>query len=67
MITIRISGMSCGHCVNSVSGALSQVPGVSRVVEVSLERGEAKVEGDPDRAAILSALEEVGFSGEVLP
>ncbi|MHC4597948.1 MAG: CopZ family metallochaperone [Planctomycetota bacterium] len=66
MITIRITGMSCGHCVKSVTEALSQVPGVSRVVEVNLDKGEAHVEGDPDPADVLSAVEEAGFSGEVL-
>jgi copper chaperone len=67
MITIRITGMSCAHCVKSVTEALSEVPGVSRVVEVSLERGEARVEGDPDTAALLASVKEVGFSAEVLP
>ena len=45
IITLKVDGMTCGHCVAAVSRALAQVPGVERVVEVSLERGEAILEG----------------------
>lgn len=40
MTTIKISGMSCGHCVGAVTKALSDMDGISNV-NVDLEKGEA--------------------------
>ncbi|RAX48107.1 copper chaperone [Arthrobacter sp. AQ5-05] len=37
-ITLKIAGMTCGHCVASVSEELNEVPGVSNV-EVILSAG----------------------------
>ena len=41
MPTVKISGMSCGHCTAAVTKALSSIEGVSEVV-VDLERSEAR-------------------------
>lgn len=41
--TIKIKGMSCGHCVMAVTKALAGVAGVKNV-QVSLEKGEATFE-----------------------
>ncbi len=42
-ITLSIDGMSCGHCVNAVTKALSVVPGVKvRSVAVGTAQIEAK-------------------------
>ncbi|HMV16517.1 MAG TPA: heavy-metal-associated domain-containing protein [Zoogloea sp.] len=60
---IQVGGMSCQGCVRNVTGALSAVAGVT-AVEVSLERGEARVNFDPARtgvAALRAAVEEAGF------
>lgn len=40
MPTIKIKGMSCQHCVASVTKALSEIEGISNV-QVNLENGEA--------------------------
>lgn len=37
-ITLRIDGLTCGHCVSSVTEELNEVPGVSDV-EVILSAG----------------------------
>lgn len=66
MITIKIEGMSCGHCVSAVEKALGAVPGVSRVDEVSLERGEARIEGLPDPDQLVAAIEEEGYEARVV-
>ncbi len=63
---IKVSGMSCEHCVMAVRKALERTPGVERVVEVSLDRGEALVEGRPDPAAVVAAIEEEGYRAEVV-
>ena len=64
MIKLKVSGMSCEHCVRAVNQALAAVEGVDSVVEVSLERGEAVVEGTPELANLLPAVEEEGYSAE---
>lgn len=61
MTKIRVDGMSCNHCVMAVTKALGEVPGVDRVVEVSLERGEAIVEGDADLEQLLAAIRDEGY------
>jgi len=65
MITLKVEGMTCGHCVGAVNQALARVPGVDRVVEVSLARGEALVEGQPDPAQVVAALFEAGYQAQV--
>jgi copper ion binding protein len=63
MITLRISGMSCAHCVKAVTKALEAVPGVKEV-QVDLEGGQAKVTGDDQvsEAALKAAVEDAGYS-----
>ncbi len=63
MTKIRIQGMTCGHCVASVTKALQQVPGVSQV-EVDLDQGEARVEGNPAKQALITAIQNEGFQAE---
>ncbi len=67
MVKLRVTGMSCEHCVRAVEKALTAVPGVESVVEVSLERGEAIVEGQPEVAALVSAIAEEGYTAEPAP
>lgn len=60
--TYHITGMTCGHCVSSVTNELSALPGVHSV-EVDLGAGTAKVTSD----AVLSidevrnAVDEAGY------
>jgi copper chaperone len=65
MIKLKINGMSCDHCVRAVSKALGEVRGVDRVVEVSLDRGEAVLEGEVDPSVLIAAVEEEGYKAEV--
>ena len=60
---VKVGGMSCQGCVNSVTKVLQALPGVTRV-DVSLERGEAVLThepGSPAREAVLHAIDEAGF------
>lgn len=61
MTKLIVEGMSCGHCVKAVTEALEGVSGVESVVEVSLEKGEATVQGAAEVAALVAAIEEKGF------
>jgi copper chaperone len=62
-ITLSVTGMTCGGCVNSVNKVLTALPGV-RSVEVTLAPGQARVVYDParvDRAALVQAVVDAGF------
>ncbi|MBT9568282.1 MAG: heavy-metal-associated domain-containing protein [Thiobacillus sp.] len=63
-ITLPITGMTCGGCVNSVTRVLKALPGVDDV-EVTLSPGQAKVTFDPartERAQLEKAIVDAGFS-----
>lgn len=60
-VTIPVGGMSCQHCVKSVTAKLSAMPGITQV-DVDLARGEAKVTGTAlDIPALKAAIEDLGF------
>lgn len=58
MTTVKIAGMSCGHCVMGVKKALAAIPGIENL-EVQI--GEAKFEGNADLEAVKAAIEEEGY------
>ena len=60
--TYTVQGMTCGHCVSSVTEEVQEVPGVERV-DVALETGAVTVTtSEPlDDAAIRAAVEEAGY------
>lgn len=66
MTKLKIDGMSCEHCVRAVSGALQEVPGVEAVVEVSLDRGEALIDGSAETALLIEAVEAEGYRAEAV-
>lgn len=66
MTKLKIDGMTCEHCVRAVSGALQEVPGVEAVVEVSLDRGEALIEGSAGTALLIEAVEAEGYRAEAV-
>ncbi len=63
MIKLKVSGMTCNHCVMHVTKALEGVPGVKKAT-VSLERGEALVDGSPAVAGLVEAVKEAGYEAE---
>ncbi|MDG4764551.1 heavy metal-associated domain-containing protein [Solwaraspora sp. WMMD406] len=60
--TYAVKGMTCGHCVQAVSGELSNLPGV-RQVTVDLSAGTATVDSEQplDRATVAAAIDEAGY------
>ncbi len=62
MPKIQVSGMSCSHCVQSVTKALATVPGVTDIA-VSLERNEAifQAPANLDWERVRAAIEAAGF------
>ena len=60
-INLKVSGMSCGHCVGSVKGALKSVPGVENA---DVKIGSVTVQFDPAQATveqISDAVEDAGY------
>ena len=60
--TWTVSGLTCGHCVASVTEEVSELPGV-RSVDLVLETGVLTVDADPaiSDAAIRAAVTEAGY------
>lgn len=60
--TYTVSGMTCGHCVASVTEEVSEIEGV-RNVEVDLASGALTFESDQpvSRDAVDSAVREAGY------
>ncbi|MDN5346988.1 MAG: copper chaperone [Clostridia bacterium] len=61
-VTLKVEGMSCNHCKNSVEMALLGVDGVEAAV-VDLARGEARVTYDPGRTTVAALREAVQAAG----
>lgn len=61
-ITLRVTGMTCSHCRQTVENALTAVPGVYGAA-VDLANGRAEVDGDPrvDAAALIAAVRAAGY------
>ena len=60
--TYNVVGMTCGHCVASVTEDVTALPGVTDV-QVELESGQLTVTGDAacDVDAVRSAVEDAGY------
>ncbi|GAA4622312.1 MULTISPECIES: heavy-metal-associated domain-containing protein [Cellulomonas] len=64
--TFRVDGMTCGHCVSSVTEELTALPGVEDV-QVELVTGGASPvtvtsQGPLDDAAVSAAVAEAGYA-----
>lgn len=60
--TYTVTGMTCGHCVASVTEEVTEVPGVT-AVQVDLASGQLTVTSDEpvDDALIRTAVTEAGY------
>ncbi len=63
MEKIKIQGMTCQHCVMSVTKALGTLPGVKNL-RVDLVKGEAAFENTQNisRESLRKAVEEAGYT-----
>jgi len=62
--TLKISGMTCGHCARRVTTALKELEGVESA-EVDLAKGSALVaydEARTDTAKMAGAVAEAGYT-----
>ncbi|MDI1289029.1 MAG: heavy metal-associated domain-containing protein [bacterium] len=64
--TYDVTGMTCGHCVSSVTEAVTELPEVVEAV-VDLETGTLTVVGEIEPADIFAAVAEVGYRASLRP
>lgn len=60
---IQVNGMTCGHCVETVTQAVNSIDGISQV-SVDLEKKQVSVDFDESRTdmgAVSAKITEVGF------
>ena len=57
---LKVSGMTCEHCVAAVTKAVKAVPAVKDVL-VDLASGEVTVSGSPDAHAVRAAITDEGY------
>ncbi|MBN1671390.1 MAG: SO_0444 family Cu/Zn efflux transporter [Kiritimatiellae bacterium] len=63
-VALKISGMTCSRCAESVKRALLECPGV-RQADVSLDERRAVVRGEGvDPAKLCAAIEQLGYKAE---
>ncbi|WP_248581086.1 cation transporter [Nocardioides sp. InS609-2] len=60
--TYAVTGMTCGHCVASVTEEVQEIPGVEKV-DIVLDTGAVTVTSSQtlDDAAVKAAVEEAGY------
>lgn len=64
MLEFDVQGMTCEHCVNSVTQEVSQVAGVTSVI-VDLAAGHVSVAGSGvDVDAVIAAIAEAGYEAQ---
>ncbi|NYE95915.1 copper chaperone CopZ [Psychromicrobium silvestre] len=57
-----VTGMTCGHCVSSVTEEVQEIPGVTEV-DIDLESGSLSITSDQrlDDDLVKAAVEEAGY------
>lgn len=63
---LKVTGMTCGHCVHSVQSALEDLAGV-RSARVDLEKGEATVDYDDSKTSpreLTVAVADAGYEAD---
>jgi copper chaperone CopZ len=60
MLRVNVIGMTCDHCVKTVTKAVRAVPGAG-TVQVDLDRGTVDVQGTPDAVAVRAAIARAGY------
>ena len=63
---LKIDGMSCQHCVKTVTDTLTELPGVRRA-KVNLRKAEAVVHFDASRLTVANLTEAIIAAGFNVP
>ncbi|MBO0679681.1 heavy-metal-associated domain-containing protein [Mycolicibacterium sp. S2-37] len=59
-LRLNVDGMSCDHCVASITKAVTAIPGVTDV-RVDLADKSVTVGGDADETRVVDAIEDCGY------
>ncbi|MCV7431142.1 cation transporter [Mycolicibacterium bacteremicum] len=59
-IVLDVQGMSCGHCVKSITAAVTPLAGVTSV-DVDLAAKKVTVTGNADPGVVAAAIEDCGY------
>ena len=59
-MSLTVDGMSCDHCIASITKAVAAVPGVTGV-RVDLQANAVTIDGDAERSRVVDAIEECGY------
>lgn len=61
-MTYNVDGMSCGHCVKTVTEGVGEITGVTEV-QVDLENKKVTVTGDDsvDDTSVRETIDDLGF------
>lgn len=60
MIALQVEGMSCGHCVGTVTRAVQQIDAGAQV-EIDLAKGTVRIESSAEQSALVHAIVEAGY------
>ncbi len=63
-INLKVQGMTCSACVRHVSQALNAIADVT-AVQVDLDSGLVRVDGNPDSPSVLAALNDAGYPAQL--
>ena len=58
---VVVEGMTCNHCVATVTNALNKIEGIENV-EVDLSAGKAYYSGNVDKSTVKNAVESCGYT-----
>ncbi|MDQ3037836.1 MAG: cation transporter [Myxococcota bacterium] len=59
-VELEIQGMSCGHCVKAVEGALRSIEGVQRA-DVTIGHATIECDDQLSRDALATAIRDAGY------
>ena len=59
--TIKISGMHCQNCVNSVTRAINEIDGAAAKVSLKDKSAEVSLDREIDKDELIHAVEKAGF------
>lgn len=65
-LAVQVPGMTCRHCVRTVTAALRDVAGVQLVL-ADLTTSVVVLHGEPAVPDVLAALDRARFPGNVVP
>lgn len=63
MQILKVTGMSCGHCVRAITQAVQALDGAAEV-QVDLAAGEVRVASRLNLEQLLQAVREEGYAAE---